>query len=346
HRARRKLYDLARQNDDRPFFLTVSFTHPHDPYQCLQQHWDLYSHDEIPMPTTESIPDDQQDPYSQRLCQQYGLDREPLNEEQIRTARHAYYGSISYIDQQIGLVLDTLIETGFDQSTMIVLTSDHGDMLGERGLWYKKSFFEDSVRVPLIIRLPGASPSRVYSPVSLVDLLPTLMEVSAMTPPSELLDSLDGRSLVGSIHGNDKDERNATYSENLAEGAMAPILMVRDAQYKLIYSPIDPIQLFDLTTDRYEHTNLASDPAYFAERDRLISLARQKWDLDNLNDRVLRSQKQRLFIRSVFDHQIRPDWDYKPDDQAEAQCLRSDRSYNDWAYNDVIGLKHPGSSSK
>lgn len=345
HRARRKLYDLARENDDRPFFLTVSFTHPHDPYQCPQEYWDLYPHHEIPMPTTGVLPDQLQDPYSMRLMQQYGLDKEQLEEELVRTARHAYYGSISYIDQQIGSLLKTLVETGFERDTTIILTSDHGDMLGERGLWYKKSFFEDSVRVPLIIHKPGVSPSRIHTPVSLMDLLPTLIEIaSTKSEAPDVADTLEGNSLVQLMHGQEDNAQRVVYSENLAEGAMAPILMVRNNRFKYVCSAIDPEQLFDLSSDPMELNNLAGNPEYQTIKQRLKNLVEEKWNLESLRDKVLHSQEQRLFIRSVLDQQRASNWDFNPGDQASGQCLRADTSYNDWAYNDVIGLTHPGSN--
>jgi choline-sulfatase len=175
HRAERKLYDLARGKDERPFLLFTSFSHPHDPYQCLQQHWDRYRHNEIDMPKVGPIAEDDIDPYSKRLRAQYGLEEFRVNEEIVRTCRHAYYGSVSYLDDLIGKLLSVLRSTGLADNTVIVFTSDHGDMLGERGLWYKKSFFEASCRVPLMISGPMLEPARIQSNVSLVDLLPTLL---------------------------------------------------------------------------------------------------------------------------------------------------------------------------
>ena len=168
HRAERKLYDLARSSDERPFFLLVSLTHPHDPYQCRQTHWDRYRHDDIPMPVAREI---SPDPHTERLRIQTGLAGFDMTEEHIRTARHAYLGSVSYVDDNVGRLLSVLKSIGRDTDTAVVLTTDHGDMLGEHGLWYKKNFFEPSCRIPLIITTPEhTSPSRVTNNVSLVDL--------------------------------------------------------------------------------------------------------------------------------------------------------------------------------
>jgi choline-sulfatase len=140
HRAERKLYELARGNDDRPFMLFTSFSHPHDPYQCLQQHWDRYRHDDIDMPKVASISEDDMDPYSKRLRAQYGLENFQVDEEQVRICRHAYYGSVSYLDDLVGKLLSVLRSTGLADNTVIVFTSDHGDGMGAHR-WNQKSLF-------------------------------------------------------------------------------------------------------------------------------------------------------------------------------------------------------------
>lgn len=194
HRAERKLYDLARGNDERPFLLFTSITHPHDPYQCSQEYWDLYRHDDIDMPTVGTIPTAEMDAYSQRLRVQYGLEDYEPTEEQVRIARHAYYGSVSYVDDIVARLMSVLRKTGLGQNTVIILTSDHGDMMGERGLWYKKSFFEASCRVPLIIggAVDGTTlaQQRVDANVSLVDLLPTLVDIAVGERDSPLVERL------------------------------------------------------------------------------------------------------------------------------------------------------------
>ena len=112
-------------------------------------------------------------------------------EARVRNARHAYYGMISYVDDKVGQLLETLKRTGLADNTLVVFASDHGEMLGERGLWYKMSFFEASARVPLLFYAPERfTPRRVAQPVSLVDLLPTLVEIATESPPSYA--SVDG----------------------------------------------------------------------------------------------------------------------------------------------------------
>ena len=132
--ARRKLHDIARDSDERPFFLTLSLTHPHDPYAIHQKYWDRYDDVEIPMPRVH-IPLDQLDPHSRRLRHVCGLDLDAVSEAQVHAARRAYFGSMSFVDDQFGIILDTLDETGLREDTIVIVCGDHGDMLGERGLW-------------------------------------------------------------------------------------------------------------------------------------------------------------------------------------------------------------------
>ena len=114
----------------------------------------------------------------------------------MRDARHAYYGAIAYIDDQLGRLMAALRSAGLAEDTIVVLTSDHGEMLGERGLWYKMSFFEGASRVPLVIASPGRfAPRRVGASVSLVDLMPTLVDISGGSAQS-LGIAIDGRSLA------------------------------------------------------------------------------------------------------------------------------------------------------
>ncbi len=336
HRARQKLFDLARSDDNRPFMLLVSFTHPHDPYQCGQRHWDLYRHDDIDMPQTPNIADSQNDPYSLRLRALSGLDQYQPDDDQIRTARHAYYGSISYLDDLIGVLLATLASTGFDENTTIVFTSDHGDMLGERGLWYKKCFFEDALKVPLMIRHADMAPSVCERNVSLVDLLPTLMELGqAKTEP---IGTLDGNSLCGLMQQSDDGWADRVLAENLAEGAVAPAVMIRQGDHKYIHCDVDPPQLFDLRRDPHERDNLAGAVAMQTWQQQ----TGEYWQLDRLDDAIRLSQQQRLFLRSVLNTGRRSDWDFQATDQAAANCLRNDQVYNEWAYNTVLGqVKSP-----
>ncbi|HBM59524.1 MAG TPA: choline-sulfatase, partial [Citreicella sp.] len=137
-----KLYDNARGNDDRPWMLTASFTHPHDPYVARRKYWDLYEDCAHLDPEVPAIPYDDLDPHSQRIFDANDWRSFDIGTNDIRKSRRAYYANISYLDDKIGDILEVLDATGQTDNTIIVFVSDHGDMLGEKGLWFKMSFFE------------------------------------------------------------------------------------------------------------------------------------------------------------------------------------------------------------
>jgi len=246
HRARRKLYDLARNfgiADDTPWHLTVSFTHPHDPYQSPHRLFDRYAHDEIDMPAVDLI--ENGDPYSVRLRRQYGLESFQPTPEQVRLARHGYYGAVSYADELVGGVLAALEESGMAQNTVVVFSTDHGDMLGERGLWYKRTFYEGASRIPLMVSWPERfEAGRVGANVSLVDLLPTFMDLGgAHELGVEPVDALAGRSLVPLMDGAHVPESDdVVFGENLSgvARAAAPSLGRRVAHASGVGEPAPP----------------------------------------------------------------------------------------------------------
>ena len=160
--AVRWLHEHADGDDGRPFALTVSFISPHDPYLAPPRWWEGYGDIEIDPPRVADIPLDARDPHSRRHWFLTGRHRAAVDESDVLRMRRAYYALTSYIDAKVGRLLETLGEIGAAEDTLIVFTSDHGDSLGERGLFFKMSFFEWSVRVPLIVHAPFAfAPRRV-----------------------------------------------------------------------------------------------------------------------------------------------------------------------------------------
>ena len=130
----RKIYDYARYENETPFCLMASFTHPHDPYAARARFWNLYREDEIDLPALSATPN-RLDPHSRRLYEMSAMDDYVVTEKDVRAARHGYYANISYVDDLIGRLLGALEATGKLDNTVVVFTSDHGDFLGERGLW-------------------------------------------------------------------------------------------------------------------------------------------------------------------------------------------------------------------
>ena len=314
-RSVRKLYDLARSDDGRPFFLLVSFSHPHDPFEIPQAYWDRY--DEGDLPRVGALSPDEVDPHSRRVRVMCGTDATELDEEAIRRARHAYYGAVSYVDDKVGELLRALELTGLREGTILLFCSDHGEALGERGLWYKMTFFEDSARVPLVFHAPERFASqRVAQNVSLVDLLPTLVELAG--GPFEAADPLDGRSLRPLLEGSAERPSHAVSGEYLAEGTHAPCVMLRRGQLKYVHCPGDVDQLYDLAHDPLELDNLAEHTELEAFR----AEVGERWDLDELHDRIVASQRRRLFVTGALANGEPVSWDFAPADDSRDRYVR------------------------
>jgi choline-sulfatase len=259
--AARWIFDWAREPEKRPFLLVASFTHPHDPYVTPKRLDELYRHDEIDMPRVPFIPPEKRDPHSRRLFEQYDRGEIGISDEDVRTARHAYYGSISYVDERIGEVLDAVQRSKIIDDTVVIFCADHGDMIGERGLWYKMSFYDWSARVPLIMAGPGVTKAhRVKANCSLVDILPTLIELAAGDNWQGYPDPPDGKSLLPLFTADDPSR--VAVSELMSEGVAAPYVMIRKGRYKFTFVEHDPSQLFDMEKDPDEINDLAADPSY------------------------------------------------------------------------------------
>ncbi|HZU62345.1 MAG TPA: choline-sulfatase [Novosphingobium sp.] len=317
--ARRKLYDLARARNDRPFFMVASLTHPHDPFAIQQRYWDLYEGVDIPMPR---VPFDRAalDPHSARLRHVCGADIDPVRPDQLRAARRAYFGAISFVDDQFGAILDTLAETGLAENTIVIVCGDHGEMLGERGLWYKMSFFEGAVRVPMVIHAPQRfAPRRVEASVSTLDLLPTLLDLAGL--PAADAAPVDGRSLLPHLQGSAGPDE--ALGEYLGEGALAPIVMIRREGWKYIHSPTDPDQLYHLAADPDERTNLAADPAHAPRIAALRAEVQARWDLPEIAADVLASQRRRRLVAKANATGQLTHWDHQPPRDASRAYIRA-----------------------
>jgi choline-sulfatase len=319
--ATRRLYDYARFERDAPLFLCVSFSHPHDPYVARQRYWDLYADDEIDLPAAPELPPD---PHSRRLWRDLAMDEVEIAEEDVRGARHGYYASLSYVDEKIGEVLDSFAACGLAEGAVVIFASDHGDLLGEHGLFYKMSFFEHAARVPLVVAAPGRFEARrVREPVSLVDLLPTLADLARPGLSGELARPVDGRSLVALLEGAAEEESATAVAEYLAESALGPMVMIRRGRWKFIHGPSDPDQLFDLEDDPLELANLAEAP----EHDELVRAFRtevgERWDLEALEREVRESQQARLAVFRALQQGATYPWDFQPERAASKQYTRN-----------------------
>ncbi len=316
--AERAIYDKARGVDARPLLLVASLSHPHDPYAITREYFDLYNDEDIDLPeaSIKAI-----DPHSLRLRHVCAMDEVTLTDAQIRKARRAYYGEISYVDHNVGRLVRALEDCGLRDDTIVILLSDHGEMLGERGLWYKMSFFENSARVPLIVNAPGRfAPGRVAASVSLVDVTPTLIDLAG-GDAGELGASVDGSSLAS--HLNATGGHDEALGEYLAEGAIAPIVMIRRGRHKFIHSPADPDQLYDLASDPGERGNLAALPEQAGRVEDFRREVALRWRLDALDLDVRESQRRRRLVDDALTKGETKSWDFQPHRDASKQYVRN-----------------------
>ncbi|WP_221796098.1 choline-sulfatase [Oceanobacter mangrovi] len=327
--ARRYLFDHARGSDSRPFCLTVSMTHPHDPYACLPEYWDRYRDEEIDMPSFE-LADDEQDPHSKRLLHVYQKDRSQITDQQIKDARRAYYGNCSYVDDQIGLLLKALQDAGLADNTIVVFSGDHGDMLGERGLWYKMSYFEWSTRVPMIISAPERfQTGRVSQSISTMDLLPTFVEWATGQSDYPYAMPLDGRSLNPHLTGDSSQAHDEVIGEYMGEGVVAPMFMIRRGDFKYICSGDDPEQLFNLKDDPQERINLAQLPECAERLLQFRTEAEQRWDPADITRDVIISQRRRRLVAAAHKLGKQPQWDHQPIFDASTMYMRNNVDLDD-----------------
>jgi arylsulfatase A-like enzyme len=255
----------ARQKD-RPFFVAVGFFRPHTPFVAPKEYFDLYSKEA--MPVVQGVKEDQKDIPAPALGS-FKKEQEKLTDELRRECVQAYLASISFMDAQLGRVLNTLDRLGLADNTIIVFTSDHGYHLGEHGLWQKQSLFEESARVPLIIAAPGGRKGTVAAaPVGLIDLYPTLAELSGVKAPN----NLQGQSLVPMLKDPGAAGRGWALSQVVRRTSRRtgtdedpfPGYSLRTARWR--YTEWDHGQqgreLYDHERDPKELTNLAGDPAH------------------------------------------------------------------------------------
>ncbi len=213
--------------------------------------------------------------------------------------------------------------------TVVIFTADHGDMLGERGLWYKMCFFEHACRIPLIVRRPGlvddVAAGRVnQSHVSLLDIAPTLLDIAGIEPP----DDMDGASVLPLLDDATDVERTVL-GEYLGEGAAAPIFMIRRGPWKFVWSQPDGAQLFDLDVDPHELVDLVGDPDHTDTLADFTAEMLRRWDPDAIDAAVRSSQRARALVDSALRRGRFAAWDYQPTTDATNQYMRNHLDLNE-----------------
>ena len=277
-RARHHLAELAK--GDKPFFLNVSFWKPHSPYEIGPPYDTMYDSVKIPVPETFTVKDLEKLPLPvQKLATREPGGLHKVTQERLEWIYRSYYGAISHVDHEIGLLMDALEASGQADNTLIVFSSDHGDQLMEHGIMGKNCFYEPAVRVPFMVSLPGRiKPSHHDELIETVDLLPTLFDFAGLPEP----DDCEGRSFAPLIAdmGREYKPHAAIFSENVipevitggpvelpfekgkgVDGIRHPdAKMVRTDRWKYCYYVGEGAELFDLKADPQERHNLSGQP--------------------------------------------------------------------------------------
>ena len=311
----------ALDRSDRPFFLHVSYTQPHEAYQTLPEYWNRYDGVDITLP--ELPAEDPPHPVVDWLAIHHGIDRYPPDEDTIRRSRRAYLAMISHLDDHVGELVAELKHLGLYDNTVIVFTSDHGDMLGERGMWFKRTFHEGSLQVPLIFHAPARfRPGRQTRSVTLADLCPTLAELGGAGEVSDRHGSRDSASFLGRLTGDGDDGRDEAIAEYYGPGVIEPWLAIRRGAWKYVWTRNHPPRLYNLRDDPGEQTDLAPDPATAPLQRELRGRLLGRYDVDAVTARAVHSKETRMFLQSVLAADGGPGWDHQPVFDASRQYVR------------------------
>lgn len=318
--------------DDEPICLSIGLMLPHQPFVARSTDYDKYE-GKVGMPQIPAEPIESCHPYIQWWRERTGIVE--VTEEEIIRARTAYWALVDRTDQLIGDILNALDANGFMDNTIIIYTSDHGEQVGEHGLWWKQTFYEDAARVPAVVSWPGRLPSgRVIDrPIDQFDLAATMLDAAgAMQLPRS-----HGMSLIGLIEDPDNaDWKDAVYSEycmndSASGSAESPNLggadiharpggvqnrMVRSGDWKLnYYHGFDP-QLFNLIEDPHELHDRSNDSSCKAVLDEMMDRVLDGWDPEWVGDRmrILKSEQDLMvqWARNV-DPSDTHRWDLRPE---------------------------------
>lgn len=286
------LEEKGREHSDKPWTLFVSFVCPHFPLIAPEEFYKLYDPSKAPLPIGYGENREIDHPALRELHAYMNYDRY-FDEEKTRIAIASYYGMVSFVDSLIGKTLAALETAGLAESTRVIYSSDHGDNLGARGFWGKSTFHEESAGIPLVMKGPDVEAGkRVGTPVSLVDLAPTLIEFSGESLTNYEKRTLPGESLVSIAKGERADR--AILSEYHAIGSITGTFMIRYRHWKYIYYVGYPCQLFDLQSDPDEQIDLGSDPDYEETRSICYRKLLEICDPDKVNEHAFADQAAKV----------------------------------------------------
>ena len=271
-------------HSDQPFFLSVNFDKPHFPVRCPSQYFARYD-GRLRVPEVPEGARERAVPFVRRAMDRFGFEGQDGDRYLA-----AYYGCVEWMDDAIGRLMHVLEHLGMAEDTLVVYTSDHGDLCGEKGVWNKSLFFDSSARVPLIVRCPSLIPPRPAesSPVGLIDLFPTLCDAADVPVP----ESCEGLSLLPLLTGESGPPRDRVYCETsfLWEPSDAGC-MVRTGQWKYSLYLDGSQELYNMEEDPGEWNNLADDPTLHDLVGELRADVRRFWEPEQYADRLASAPK-------------------------------------------------------
>ena len=289
----RFLRDKADNPTAKPWCLVASFMYPHFPLYTPQEYLDIYPTDQIDLPESRAETLENQHPAIRQLRHFFHND-EPLSDETTRTALASYFALVTLTDEHIGRLVHVVDSSALSENTVVIYLSDHGEMAGQHGIWQKQCFYESSVRVPLIVRGPNlAQGIRASQNVSLVDVMPTLLDLAETPIPDELR----GRSLLPALRG-DTFSDDVVVAEYHAQGMLSAGYMAKKGNLKYNHYVDHPPQLFDLAADPNEVTNLAGRPDWASPQANLHQELLARLDPEDVDRRAKRNQKLQGIARS------------------------------------------------
>jgi len=295
-----------------PFFMCVSYNFPHEPFWPPKKYWDLYEDEPIEIPKLPPDFEKRHSAMDRWLNRHHGVDKVDLQQpKSLRKLWRAYYALVTYIDDKVGELVARLQADDLIDDTIIIFTSDHGDMLCLKNMVQKRCFYEPSARVPLLVVAPhvGRKGHVSKTPVSLLDIVPTILDLAGYDGSESF--TVDGMSLVPLLEGREQPDR-AVFSEMHSEGVYATCFMVRKGRYKYVYIHGHDEQLFDLENDPDEWDNLALSADYASIRSELKECILNRFDPDRIEKELRESLKKRQFLKKAMAKTGR-DWSFDPE---------------------------------
>lgn len=282
----------AKENNGKPWTLFVSFVCPHFPLIAQEEFYKRYDPDKVPLPKGFANPNSLQHSALKKMKSYLDYDQH-FDEEKTRIAIASYYALITFIDHQIGRILETIEQVGFTDSTRIIYSSDHGDNLGARGLWGKSTHYEESAGIPLILNGPDIPQGkRVSTPASLIDLAPTLIDFNGVVLSDSERSELSGTNLIEIAQGENSDR--SILSEYHAIGSVTGTFMIRYKNWKYVHYVDYPCQLFDLEKDPNEMDDLGESDEFESIRRMCYYKLLEHCDPKEANEQAFSDQADRV----------------------------------------------------